>query len=260
MRRQVIRQGVVIATFILTIVVNALSTTLPLNGQTPAEISDRFPVLVTPANYVFGIWSIIYIGLTVFVIYQALPSQRDNPLIKRISYLFAGVNLANAAWIFSWHYEYFALSVLIMLTLLALLIAIYIRLDNRGKDLSRWQNWIIKAPFSIYLGWITVATIANISTTLYDAGWNGFGFSDVTWAVIMLIVAGVVASILVLTRTDFLYAAVIIWALVGIIAKQSDTSAVVNTAAIMIIVIAVALVTRFVGNWRVDHNLLTQHT
>lgn len=260
MNKDITRQVVTVITFIITIVVNVLSTALPLNGQTPAEISDRFPVLVTPANYVFGIWSIIYIGLTAFVIYQALPSQRENPALRRIGYLFAGVNLANAAWIFSWHYEYFALSVLIMLTLLALLIAIYVRLDNHGSDLTHWQNWIIKAPFSVYLGWITVATIANISTTLYDANWNGFGLSDSTWAIVMLVVAGIVATTLVLTRTDFLYAAVIIWALVGIIVKQSDTPNVVNTAAIMIAVIVVAILTRFAGNWRSDGNLLTQPT
>lgn len=144
----------------------SLATTLPLNGQTTAAISDKFQVLFVPAGYVFAIWGIIYVGWMAFAVYQALPAQRANPRLQRISWLFALANIANAAWLFTWHFELFPLSAIVMLSLLALLIAIYWRLNIGRVQVSAREKWLVDLPFGIYLGWISVATIANISDLL----------------------------------------------------------------------------------------------
>ena len=129
-----LRQIVNVLAVLATIVVNTLAIVLPLNGLDTAEIAHRFDVYFLPADYVFSIWSVIYVGLIAFAVYQALPSQRDNQRLARIGYLFALSCVANMAWIFLWHYEQLALSVIVMLALLGLLISIYVRLDiGRGR-------------------------------------------------------------------------------------------------------------------------------
>ena len=117
-------------TLVLTLVVNSLANILPLNGMNTGQISDSLPSLFTPAVYVFSIWSIIYIGLIAFGIYQALPSQRNNPRIERVGWWFVIANLFNSAWIFAWHYLQFGLSVVLMLGLLVSLLVIYERIGG----------------------------------------------------------------------------------------------------------------------------------
>jgi hypothetical protein len=234
-----------------TLVVNFLANALPLNGQTTAQVSDKFPVYFVPAGYVFSIWGIIYLGLLAFTIYQALPSQGANPLMRRIGYLFAATSVVNAIWLFMWHYEQFALTLVFMLALLALLIAIYLRLDigrtpsGAHTPVSTLERWLVHVPFSVYLGWITVATIANATDALYLTGWDGWGISGQAWAAIMLAAATAIASTVVLTRRDLAYAAVIVWAFIGIAVKQADYSLVATTAMItagvMVVVTAAAL-------------------
>src|SRR5215217_2382728 len=150
MSKDTIRQYTNFFSVILALTVNILASTLPLNGQNTGEISDRFQVYFVPAGYVFAIWGIIYIGWIAFTIFQLLPSQKDNPRLRRLGYLFALSNLANAAWLFCWHYNLFGLSVLVMLALLALLIASYLTLDvNRSSD-SRAEYWSVDVLFSVY--------------------------------------------------------------------------------------------------------------
>jgi len=166
---------------IVTIGVNGLANALPLNGQTTGEISDRFQVYFVPAGYVFSIWGLIYLGFTAFAVYQALPAQRDNPRLQRIGYLFALSCLANIAWLFLWHYEIFLLTLVAMVALLLLLVAIYLRLDINRVRVNRAERWLVHIPFSIYLGWITVATIANVTSVLDYLNWSGWGIS-LGWA------------------------------------------------------------------------------
>src|SRR5574338_36751 len=123
------RQIVNVLSVALALGVNILASALPLNGQNTGEISDRFKVFFVPAGYVFAIWGVIYIGWIAFAIYQARASQKENPRLRRLGYAFALSGIFNAAWLFCWHYNYFGLSVLVMLTLLALLIVSYLRLD-----------------------------------------------------------------------------------------------------------------------------------
>ncbi|HSL44028.1 MAG TPA: tryptophan-rich sensory protein [Anaerolineales bacterium] len=224
------RQAANLLTVLLALTVNILASTLPLNGQNTGEISDRFQVYFVPAGYVFSIWGIIYIGWIAFTIYQLLPSQKENSRLRRLGYLFALSNLANAAWLFCWHYNQFGLSVLVMLALLGLLIASYLRLNVNRSSVSRTEYWSVDVMFSVYLGWITVATVANITDWLYFIGWEGFGIAAQTWAVIMLAVASLLGLAMALARQDAGYLAVLVWAFIGIAVKQSAAPMVVLSA------------------------------
>jgi len=228
--KDTLRQIANIVSVIIALTVNILASALPLNGQNTGEISDRFQVYFVPAGYVFAIWFFIFLGWIIFSIYQFLPSQKENPRLRRLGYLFALSNIVTAAWLFMWHYNFFGVSVLVMLSLLGLLIASYLRLDVNGVSVSRSERWAIDIPFGIYLGWITVATVANITSWLYSVDWNGFGISAPVWAVIMIAVASIVGLLMTLARKDAAYLFVLVWSFIGIAVKQADTALVANTA------------------------------
>ena len=242
MNKDRLRQGVNVLAVLATIAVNGLANALPLNGQTTGEISDRFDVYFVPAGYVFSIWGLIYLGLLAFAVYQALPGQRDNARLRRVGYLFALSCLANMAWLFLWHYEQFPLTLVAMLALLLLLIAIYLRLDIGRARVSRAETWLVNIPFSIYLGWITVATIANVTSLLDYLNWNGWGISPEVWAVIMLVAGLGIASAVSLTRGDVAYMLVIMWAYAGIAVKHMATPLVARTAWVTMALVALAMI------------------
>jgi len=239
MNKDTLRQIVNVLTVLVTLTVNGLANALPFNGQTTGAISDRFKVYFVPAGYVFSIWGLIYIGLIAFAIYQALPSQRSNPRLRRIGYWFALSCLANSAWIFLWHFGFFVWTLVVMVTLLISLIVIYLRLDINRARISRIERWCIDIPFSIYLGWITVATVANVTDVLSYVKWNGWGINPEIWAVVMLVVATGIATMVSLTRWDIAYMLVLIWAFIGIAVKQAGTPVVTTTAWIMVAVMVV---------------------
>jgi hypothetical protein len=231
--KDIVRQIVVVLSTIAVIVVNALASALPINGQTTGEISDRFDVLFVPAGYVFAIWGLIYLALIAYTIYQVLPSQRENPRLRRTGYLYALSCVANIAWLLLWHYEYFVLTVVAMVVLLLLLIAIYLRLGKGRSRVSAAESWLVRVPFSIYLGWITVATVANVTSALDYVNWDGFGLSPEIWAAIMLVVGAVITTAMSLTRGDIAYVLVIVWAYIGVAYKQSDTALVAVLAGFL---------------------------
>ncbi len=237
-----IRQTIVILSVVATIAVNALANVLPLNGLNTGEISDRFKVYFVPAGYVFSIWGVIYIGLIAYAVFQALPSQRENPRLRQTGFLVAASGLANIAWLFLWHYEQFPLTLVAMFTLLGLLIAIYLRLGIGMTSVQAAETWAVRVPFSIYLGWITVAAIANITAVLYFLNWDGFGISAEIWMLIVLAAVLVIAGLVSLTRRDVAYNLVIPWALVGIAFKQSTVALVSTASLIAAAMVAVVLI------------------
>jgi hypothetical protein len=230
MNKDSVRQGVNVVALAVTIAVNGLANALPLNGQTTAEISNRFPVYFVPAGYVFSIWGLIYVALIAFVIYQARPAQRANAQVRRIGYLFALSCLANSLWLFLWHYEYFVLTLVVMVSLLLLLIAIYLRLDIGRRQVAGAEKWFVHRPFQIYLGWITVATLANATTVLAYLQWNGGGIAPQVWATILLVAGLAIATAVAFSRGDVAYVLVLVWAYVGIAVKHADTSLVAQAA------------------------------
>ena len=229
--------------YALTVVVNSLAggTTI-LGGQLTAAVSDANPTLITPAGYVFSIWGIIYLLLGVFVIYQALPSQKGKEYQNRIGWLFALSSLINVLWLFLWQYNYLSVSVVLMFALLATLILIYVRLGIGKLKVTLRERIAVHLPFSVYLGWITVASIANVAVTLVSLGWDGFGINPETWAILVVAVALIITMLMLITRKDVAYALVIIWALVGIGVKQSGNQTIVLLTEISAFIVAVALI------------------
>lgn len=239
--KDIFRQFMVIASLIMTIIVNGLANALPLNGKNTGEISDSFDVLFVPAGYVFSIWSVIYVALIGYAIFQALPAQRTNPRLRAIGWLFVLSNVANSAWIFLWHYEYFVATLAVMTVLLLTLIAIYVRLNSGNWRPTTAEKWLVKIPFSIYLGWITVATVANATSMLDYVGWNGFGLSPEFWAVTMLVIATGIGLAFSLLRGDIAYVLVLVWAFVGIAVAQWETPVVAITALVLSAVLVISL-------------------
>jgi benzodiazapine receptor len=240
-----------IVAFVLTVIVNGLagSTTL-LGGVNTAEISDANPTLITPAGYVFSIWGIIYILLAVFVIFQALPSQKEKEYTKKIGWLFVLSSILNIIWLFLWQYEILSVSIVLMFLLLITLIVIYLRLNIGKSTVTLREKLTVHVPFSVYLGWITIASIANVAVFLVSENWDGFGISPETWATLIIVVALVITLLVLATRKDIAYGLVIVWAFVGIAVKQSGNQSIVTlTEASAIIVlltmVAVILFSRF---------------
>jgi hypothetical protein len=228
--KDTLRQLANLVSMLFALTVNILASALPLNGQNTGEISDRFKVFFVPAGYVFAIWGVIYIGWIAFSIFQFRSSQKESLRLRRLGYLFALSGIANAAWLFTWHYNFFGLGVVVMLSLLGLLIASYLRLNVNRTSVSRTEWLSVDLPFSVYLGWITVATVANVTDWLYLVNWSGFGIAATTWAVIMIAVASVVGLLMALTRRDAGYLFVLVWSFVGIALKQVTAPDVVIAA------------------------------
>lgn len=244
LNKGILFQALNVVAFVVTIIVNGLagSTTI-LNGVTSGEVSALYPTLVTPAGFTFAIWGIIYALLFVFVGYQVLPKSRDKPFMHQISILFALSSLFNISWLFLWHYDFIVYSLILMFALLATLIFIYLRLNIGRATVSFKERLFVHLPFSVYLGWISIATIANVSVALTAVGWNGFGIGATTWAVAIICVALLLSLVMLTTRKDIAYSLVITWALVGILVEQggNETIGLVSGIGIMLILAAVVV-------------------
>ena len=219
------------------IVMNYLANALPLGGKTTGELSDATPNLFVPAGVTFSIWGIIYLLLAGFCVVQF--SQKGAPVAESIGWLFAVSCLLNGLWIVAWHYEKVPLSLLVMAGLLVTLILINLKL----KDLPLG---LIKAAFGIYLGWICIATIANVTALLVRWNWDGFGLSQEIWAIVMIAVgAAIVSAALVKLANPFLGLAAV-WAFAGIILKRSeDDRAIAMTALAGILFVAAVTIRAF---------------
>ena len=249
-RRTIFYQIVNVISFTITIIANFLSNIFSFEGKNVGGISDSYPNLFTPAGYVFSIWGVIYTLLLIFTFYQALPEQRDDPFIPKISYFFILSNIANTSWLFLWLSEQIVLSLIPMFVLLGSLIAIYLRLQIGLSNASLKERLLVNLPFSVYLGWITVATIANVAAALVAVNWDGWGISAVIWTIIMIALAMIVNLAVIATRGEIAYSLVIIWALVGIIVKQIEDQIIASTAGVGVAIIIIALIVKVIRDYR----------
>ncbi len=209
--------------YIAMVVVNVLANALPINGRPTGQISDSYANLFAPAGLTFSIWGVIYLLLAGYVVYQFVnKDQKIEKLIQTINPLFIATSLANILWIFAWHYDFIGISVLIMSALLILLIKIANIVNI--KQFTSIEKLCIKAPFSVYLGWITVATIANITVFLVSVGWNGFGIADFIWTSIILLVGALIGILRMTKDKNIAYGLVLIWAYLGILLKHTSAS------------------------------------
>lgn len=220
---QILQVGNIIAV-ILTIIINSLANILPIAGKNTGELSDNIPNLFVPAGITFSIWGVIYALIIIFAIYLAKDlfkkEKATKPCIEKISIFFILASLANIIWIFLWHYEQVILSLLAMILLFFSLLIIYMRLNIGIKKVSMKEKLFVHIPISVYLGWITVATIANITAALVTVGWDGFGITEEIWTILVILVATLLTIVVLLKRKDYAYSAVIIWALIGIYIKR----------------------------------------
>lgn len=211
-----VRIVLVILATVGVIAVNGLANALPINGVTTGEVSDFFEIYFQPAGYVFSIWGLIYLGLAAYTVYQALPAQHANRRLQRIAPWYLLSSAANALWIVLWHYGYFPATLAVMLVLLGSLIAVYLGLRAGGERPSTAERWFVWLPFSIYLGWISVATIANASVVLDYLGWRGEPLGPEVWTALMLAAATLIGLLMVLRERESAFPLVLVWAFVGI--------------------------------------------
>jgi hypothetical protein len=242
-------------TLAVTLVMNFLANALPLNGRTTGEISDAFSANVfVPAGYVFSVWGLIYAGLIAFAAYQLSPAGRGSAAVRSVAGWFALSGVANSAWIVLWHYGVFGATMLVMLVLLVALCMIVARLAV-ARTISAADRWLVYVPFSVYLGWISVATIANASIFLLDLGWTGAPIGMAAWAIVMLGLVTALGTWMVLARGNVAYTAVLVWAFVGIALRQSALPPVSQVAWSGAAVLLMLVVWRLLGSNLVWPNL-----
>jgi hypothetical protein len=231
----------------MVIAVNAMASLKMLNGKGPADISDKYESLFTPAGITFSIWGLIYLTLLGFIIYQlwlAFSGKHQPELeqfMERLRSWWLISCLANTCWLFAWHYELLPLSILIMFTLLVSLLAININFNIALQKVSWPEKLFIHLPFSLYLGWITVATVANIAALCVYTGWNGM---DIIWNIFLILITTIAAALLVIRRKNIVVGLVAIWALCGIILKRQAVIPITIACIAAIVVIIIAALTQ----------------
>lgn len=201
--------------FLVMIGANAVANIVPLNDVTTGEISEKYPNIFTPADFTFAIWGLIYFSLFIFVIYQL--TKGSEKTVSLVGILFFFSTILNSTWIVLWHYDEISLSLITMAILLLTLIAIYVRINKERYGTSLI---CVRLPFNIYLAWISIATVANITVFLKRIGWDMFGMSQELWMVIVLVVVLLITSLMLLKRKDILFSMVVMWALAGIFVRH----------------------------------------
>lgn len=212
-----------ILAYVLMVTVNALANIIPINDITTGEVSDSYPNLFVPVPLTFSIWGVIYLLLLFFVIYQVREHLKEKG-IRELSLLFIVSCLANSLWILVWHYQQIFLSLLVMIILFFLLLAIHRILPTRETGMSKKEWFFLHLPFSIYFGWITVATIANATAFLVSINWGGWGITPVFWTILVLLTATLIAVLMISQEGDIPYSLVVIWAFLGIVIQRITAS------------------------------------
>jgi len=230
---------IVLLFFGAMVYMNYLANSLPINGKTTGQLSDAYPNLFVPSGITFSIWGIIYLLLAAYCVVQFLPASKE--MAGKISWLFIISCVFNGLWIAAWHYQKLPLSLLIMVGLLVSLIMINLQL----KDLPMG---VLKAAFGIYLGWICIATIANVTALLVNSGWGGLGISHETWTIIMIAIGTLIVSLTVMRIDNPFIGLSVVWAFTGIIIKRSvDYRSIVIAAAFGILVVGIFTIIGFLG-------------
>lgn len=240
-KKMLIASIIVLITYVIMVTVNALANILPINGIGTGDISDSYANLFAPAGLTFAIWGLIYLLLLGHSIYQLVYREKlfNNEAYKWIGFWFTFSSVINTIWIFAWHYEVIWMSLLLMILILVSLIKINMQLRNVNGTLI--ESLFIKIPFAVYFGWITVATIANVTTFLVSIEWNGFGISEVIWTDIMILIGSVIGFFAILYYRSISYGLVIIWAYLGIYIKHTSPEFFNNQYPSVIVTVIVSL-------------------
>ena len=222
-RRNVVIKMLVSVSFLLMIAMNVLANAIRFNGYTTGEVSDRYPNLFAPAGYTFVIWGLIYLLTALHVLYQlgvfrGKEATGNEKTLFWVAVAFTVSNVANTVWIFAWHYLNIPLSM--VMTLIMLVSLGFIMEFLHRKTLSTREKLFVRLPFSVYFGWITVATIANASVLLVSLGWDRWGLSESFWMVMILITGVLIGAARIHRGKDPAYGIVLVWAYAGILVKH----------------------------------------
>ena len=211
-----------IVAFVVMIVVNYLSNALPINGLNAGDISNKYYNEFAPAGVTFTIWGVIYSLILGVLIWQFVNvNEAKNKAISQLSPYFTANCLLNAAWLFSWHYELFALSIVLMVGILYTLVQLN-RIESKELPSDLPTKWLVQSAFGIYLGWICIATIANITTFLVSVDFNKLGLTDTFWTGTVIGVGSITAAMLVVRYKNVYIGFAVIWALIGIVTRQNQ--------------------------------------
>ena len=247
MQNDKLRQFLVVFSVVTMIVMNYLSNARAFGGLTNGEVSDKYHTLITPAGYAFAIWSIIFLGLFAFAIYQALPAQRTNPRFRAVGWWVVLNTLCNAIWSPLFNNEQIGIALIVILVMLFSVAIIKQRLLMRPRvpvvapDLdatlpespaSIAETWLARIPFSIYFGWLTVATILNVAIYLKATEFSLLGLSEPSWSIAILIVGLVIGAWLFNRYRSVAYILVFAWAYVAIAAEQAGYGSVQIAAGV----------------------------
>lgn len=221
-RTTLIRIAVAV-TFLAMVITNSLANILPINDVTTGQVSDSFPNLFAPAGLTFSIWGLIYLLLAGYTLYHVGFFRDDRTssrteMLNRIGILFVISSIANTAWVLAWHNYMIPVSMLLIVVILVCLILIN-KLTAKESFTTR-EYFFIRLPFSVYFGWITVATIANVTVLLVSIGWDGFGIAEATWTVMVLAVGLIIATATMIRNRDIAYGLVVVWAYAGILLRH----------------------------------------
>lgn len=240
-----------VLSFVVMVSVNAAANILPINGVTSGKVSDSYPNLFAPAGVTFSIWGLIYLLLFGFVIFQFFnpKSALNRDLFKYISFYFIVSSLANAAWIFSWHYRLIPVSMILIVVILISLILINNKLNSSKTTFTFSEKLFLKLPFSIYFGWLTVATIANMTVLLVSINWNRFNLSQEFWTITILVVGSIIGITTTIKNKDIAYGLVIMWAYLGILTKHISVNGfyglypqIIKTVIILLVIIFTSII------------------
>lgn len=245
-------------TFVIMVATNALANILPINGQTTGEISDSYSNLFAPAGYTFAIWGLIYALLFIYTIYQLgifrnSYNRKDTDLLDRVGVIFAISSIVNTMWIFTWHYNVIWLSLILIIVVLISLILINREIQNTELKLS--EKILVRIPFSVYFGWITVATIANVTTFLVSIKWDAFEISESIWTVTVLLIGFLITALVTFKNRNIFYGATVVWAYTGILMKHISENgfngaypSIISASSIFIVLLSiVSLSTLFIS-------------
>ncbi len=238
-----------LAGFAGTLVINGLANSIPINGKTTGAISAQYPNLFVPAGYTFSIWGLIYLLLAGFIVFQFSGAFRNDTrrkiLILSVGPWFMIASLANMGWILAWHHEMLPLSLILMGIILISLLKIYTLTGTVISSEDLPGIWLARVPFSVYLGWITVATIANVTALLVAYKWSRFGLEEATWAIIMLLIAGFIGLVILFRKGDIFFNLILLWAFTGILVNRISAGDPVQEGIILTIIIWLGIIPCF---------------
>lgn len=239
--------AVTFATVIFAIVANSLSNIFPPGGMNVGEISNEIfkEVLIIPASYAFAIWGLIYLGLISYGLYQLSRPHPTDPLLSQLNICLIIASVVQSLWIWVFPLRWFALSGVLMVIILGALAWAYVQLGSDRQKKNRHRRWRVHYPFSVYFGWISVATLVNGACVLFAARWNGWGLGDSGWTLLLLAVATALGVVALVQRRDYVFSGVMVWALVAIAVKHRNTEILVSGGSlalgVLLTLVALAL-------------------